>query len=381
MRSQKKSCYQALNSYPAELERRIRALLRTIPSEGPPPEEGSGEAPAAAVEDSAAKAAPAATGSAAVRKAAPTPAAEDVDAAGEHDARLMAEELYERAVRYAKRQVRLIRQEGRVEIEQAHGLADEIVAGLARGNHLLLKAMAHEQSYDLGRHLVNVMIFAVKVGYGLNYTRNELVRLALVGLMHDVGMALVPPDLVNKEGSLAPEEFDTIKQHPERSRELIAGLGPDYHWLANIVCQEHERENGQGYPQGLHGDDINEFAKVVGVADIYEAFSHPRTFRKTFIAYEALQKVIDMRGEFFPPKIIRALMNEISIFPLGSYVQLNTGEIGRVIATDVDQLLRPALMLLYDHEGTRKRQPTRVDLKESPLLYIAKPIYDEELPA
>ena len=117
------------------------------------------------------------------------------------------------------------------------------------------------------------------------------------------------------------------------------------------------------------------------MADIYEAFSHPRTFRKTFIAYEALQKVIELRGEFFPPKIIKALMNEISIFPLGSYVQLNTGEIGRVVSTNADQLLRPVLLLLYNHDGTRKRQPVRADLTESPLLYVAKPIYDEELPA
>ncbi len=249
-----------------------------------------------------------------------------------------------------------------------------------QSDRVLMKAMDRSQPFSLAHHSVNVCVFSIKIGQGLDYSDPDLKRQAFVALVHDLGMCRMPQSLLLKEGTLSPEEAEQIKQHPDFTYEIIKSFGQEFEWAAEIARQEHERENGTGYPLGLRGDDIHEMAKVIGVADIFEAFTHPRTFRKTFISNEALQKVIEMRGKFCSSRIIKALMNQVTMFPLGSYVELNTGEIGRVEET-TENLLSPTVRVLYDSHGRRLPEQRIVNLDTTYSIFVTRPVAEEDLPS
>ncbi len=235
--------------------------------------------------------------------------------------------------------------------------------------------------YDSTVHGINVMIFAIKIGEGLGYSREQLVELGLSALLHDVGMCKIPDDIVKKEGALTNEEYALIKKHPQLGYDIILNsLGNKCQWLADVVFQEQEREGGQGYPRGLTGKDIHEYAKIIGMVDVYEALSHPRPQRKRFLPYEAAKVIVNSSKNAFAPRIIKMLITKLSCFPIGSYVVLNSKAIGRVVETNEGSPLRPAIDMLYEPMGKRLPVPKLMRLQDTPLLYIVDSIFEEDLP-
>lgn len=262
----------------------------------------------------------------------------------------------------------------------AQGAAKSVAESLTRGERILVHVFDRNQPFDLANHCANVSVLCVKIGQGLSYSSEELEKLAFVGLVHDLGMCRIPTELLMKEGTLDSNEAELIKTHPDHGKEIICSFGEEFEWVSDIVRQEHERENGTGYPLGIVGTEIHEFAKIIAVADIFEAFSHPRAFRKTFVSNEALQKVIDMRGKFCSARIIKALMNQITMFPLGSYVQLNTGEIGTVVGVNRTNVLSPSVRIVYGSDGARLSRPRVVSLNDTPSIFVVRPLAEEDLP-
>ena len=230
-------------------------------------------------------------------------------------------------------------------------------------------------------HGINVAIFAIKIGEGLGYKRDQLVELGIAALIHDIGMCKIPDEVVNKEGVLTNEEYALIKKHPQFGYDIIFNaLGEEYKWLADVVSQEQEREEGQGYPRGLLGNEIHEYAKVIGIVDVYEALSHPRPQRKRFLPYEATKVIVNSSKNMFPQKLIKALLTKLSCFPTGSYVVLNSKAIGRVVETNEAYPLRPVIEMLYDSMGKKLTEKKIVKLQDTPLLYITDSMFEEDLP-
>src|SRR3989304_5339403 len=238
-----------------------------------------------------------------------------------------------------------------------------------------------EFKYDSSVHGINVAIFSIKIGEGLGYKRDQLVELGIAALIHDIGMCKISDDVVNKEGVLTDEEYALIKKHPQFGYEIVLNsLGEKYKWLAEVVSQEQEREGGQGYPRGLQGNEIHEYAKVIGIVDVYEALSHPRPQRKRFLPYEATKVIVNSSKNIFPQKLIRALLTKLSCFPISSYVVLNSKAIGRVMETNEASPLRPVIEMLYDSMGEKLAETKLVKLQDTPLLYITDSVFEEDLP-
>jgi len=225
-------------------------------------------------------------------------------------------------------------------------------------------------------HSVNVGVFAVKIGLGLRYEKEKLHALTLAALLHDIGMIEVPTKVLFKHGKLTPGEFDQIRQHPVYGYEMVKHLKKDYSYVVDTVYQEQEREDGSGYPQGLKSADISEFAKVVGIADVFEALVHGRAYRDGFITYHAIQKIIENKTKQFNPKVIRGLVNSVSMFPVGSLVKLSSDEVARVITVNKMRPVRPIVDVVENSEGRKLQNPIRINLEEEPLLYITKPIIE-----
>lgn len=259
-------------------------------------------------------------------------------------------------------------------------LAERIHSQLLRDNGLVLRSLEPHPEYDLASHSANVAIIAGKVGLGMAMGIEDVVRVILAGIVHDIGMARLPEDLLRKPGRLAPGEREQLREHPVLGAELLEDVEPRYRWLQSVVLQEHERMHGQGYPAGLMGRSIDPLAQVIGLADVFEALSHPRAYRSPYTALEALEQVSEMKGEYFEAGVVAALVNEISAFPLDSYVQLSTGAIAQVVGTNPDNILRPEVLLRWDADWTVLDPPERLDLAEHPDVTVARALLEAELP-
>ncbi|NOY53795.1 MAG: HD domain-containing protein [Deltaproteobacteria bacterium] len=255
-----------------------------------------------------------------------------------------------------------------------------MVHSLMAADRLYLKAVyTRHSSTDLVSHAVNVAIFSLKIGMGLDYNENQLIRLGTVALLHDIGMAKLDLELINKEDVLSKEEYEEMKRHPEYSYEMLSRLGPTYTWIAAVVRQEHERINGKGYPRGLTGEEIHEYAQIIGLVDYYEALTHTRPQRRRFLPYDAVKIIVESEKGVFAPRLIKTLLKKISVFPLEGFVKLNTNEVGKVIETSEDRPLRPTVEILYDAEGHSLKVPKVVRLKDTPLIYIIRSVYEEDI--
>ena len=259
-------------------------------------------------------------------------------------------------------------------------IAERIHTSLLHDNVLVNRSLEPHAPYDLYSHSTNVAVIVGKLALGMAHPTEEIIRAIQAGLVHDLGMARLSQTLLANPGTFTEEERQELRTHPELGAEALEPLGSRYEWLQQVVLQEHERRQGQGYPLGLKGGSIDPLARLIAVADVFEALSHPRTYRSPNTALEALEQVASMGGDWFDPGVVAALVNEISAFPLDSYVQLTTGEIARVLATNPENLFRPQVEVLWDSDWTRVDPPRRVDLSDTADVTVARLLLESELP-
>ena len=290
------------------------------------------------------------------------------------------ERLYENAYNYTEYIASVAVNGEKINIDEGIRIIIKIVDNLDHIDILYSKAIYTKEVFDpFISHPVNVAIYAIKVGNGLRYNKKQLVKLGIGALFHDLGMNKIPKEIINRGGELTKGEFELIKKHPQFGYELLLTLGNEYGWLAEISLQEHEREGGQGYPRGLKGDRINEYAKIIGIVDIYEALTHSRPQRKRLLPYKAVGEIIESYRSFFPPKIVKALVTQLSVFPLHSFVRLNSNAIGKVVKTSINHPLRPTVRILCDSQGRRIRKRDIIRLQDFPLLYIKDSLFEEDI--
>lgn len=227
---------------------------------------------------------------------------------------------------------------------------------------------------------VNVAILSVNLGHRLNYGEKELVELGVAALFHNIGYSQLPEGLLEKAGSYSPAEEEVVRKHTYFGREILKKLGANFLIASTVAYQSHEREGGQGYPQGLKGDEIHEYAKIVGIVDVFEALIHRRPHRPPFPPFRAIRTIIEQERDAFSPKVIKALVATVSLFPLYSYVRLNSNAIGQVVEVSDAFPLRPAVRLVVDQHGKRLTDGNILVLRDSPLLYVTDALPEEDLP-
>ena len=252
--------------------------------------------------------------------------------------------------------------------------AQRIVSQLNQGDGLLRLALrpSYTESF-LGAHPVNVAILAALVGEGKKFDQKQQLRMVVAALVHDIGMTRLDPEILQNERSLTAKEQKELQQHPNYGAEIIlARLGIGYTWLADAVRQEHERAKGQGYPNKLALDNIDPTAQLIGLLDVFEAIIHPRSQHDAVGPGNAVKQVIETHSELFSPQMVKAFVEAISVYPVETYVLLNTGQIGRVISTHRRNPLRPVIEVQTDHNRQRLSSTKEINLQEHPVLSIVK---------
>lgn len=222
----------------------------------------------------------------------------------------------------------------------------------------------------LAVHHARVAVLALRLGANLDRPRDDLIATGLAGCLMDVGLWHMGAGLLRRLEALTPEEQTQYRVHPRLGAERIRRWSPPGPEIADMVLQHHEREQGQGFPQGLTGAAIHPGAKILGLADTYTALTAPTSSRPGLPSHDAIREIVRAKHESFPPALIKALLSEISVFPPGTLVRLNTGEVGCVVGVNRNHPLRPRVEV-YDAKGRRLSTPKVIDLSESPFVYIS----------
>lgn len=278
---------------------------------------------------------------------------------------------YERAIQTLEEAAAAVQEGHLVPIRSLQGLASDVVASLHKTDELVVEALSGPPGSPLLTNLLNVAILGTRVGLGLGYYGEELHRLALAGLVHDIGLFAVPAGLLSKNGRLTPDERTLIEQHPERGYEIILATDPALHWLAQLTRQAHERWNGQGYPHGLKGREIHEMAQICGLVDVFDALVSERPYRTRLFPHEAMKELLVAERDTFPREILKALVEQLSVYPLGTTVQLTTGDVGVVVKINSRYPLRPVVKVISTERGVDV-QPRELDLSLIPLITIVE---------
>ncbi len=294
-------------------------------------------------------------------------------------ARFSARPLYTEAVGVAREAFERAREGSLPDTGRVRVTAERLHTSLLQSNLLLNRALEPYKRFDIPTHCANVAIIAGRVALGLDLPLERTLRTIQAGLLHDLGMARLPDAILHKEGRLTDEERLEMERHPILGQALAAKLGSDFEWLGRAIAQEHERIGGQGYPAGLAGDAIDEIARILAVADVFEAYSHARNHRSPFTVFEALERVVELREDNFDPHVVDALSTQISAFPPDSYVRLSSGAIGRVVATNPRNIMRPTIEILWN-EDWRPVEPRILSLDEAPDVAIERPLHESEVP-
>jgi len=251
-------------------------------------------------------------------------------------------------------------------------IASGIVVALGADNKLLQSVLQRDAEDYLIRNAVNVAILSVKIAGALGYEPMKLEEVALAGLLHDLGMFVLPDTLVYKSGALTEAELQDMRAHPEHGARLFEAFETAYPRVGRVIQQEHERQDGSGYPNRLPGDQVDEMAFVIGLADMFDALMSPRPYRRGMSPHLAIRTLLVHGKKIFPHHLLKGLIEQLSIYPLGTTVRLNTGEVGVVDQLNRQYPLRPILRVPQE-AGSGDARPSRtVDMRAETSLHIVE---------
>jgi HD domain-containing protein len=265
-----------------------------------------------------------------------------------------------------------VQQQAPIHLEAISLTATALIESLQASDQLVVHALSSPSGPPLITNLINVGVLATKLGIGLGYYGDDLHRLALAALVHDIGIFAISQNILTKTGRLTSDERALIEQHPRLGYESIRQLGESYGWLAEVVLQAHERGMGQGYPNKLKGRQISELAQIIGAVDIFDALISSRPYRRRLLPHQAVRELLVNERTAFPREVMKALVEQLSVYPLGTKVRLSSGEEGMVIRINPRYPSRPVVKI---ERANGILIPSRnVDLSAMPMVSVTDTI-------
>ncbi|HWQ73006.1 MAG TPA: HD-GYP domain-containing protein [Desulfitobacteriaceae bacterium] len=220
-------------------------------------------------------------------------------------------------------------------------------------------------------HSVNTTVLSLIIGIGSNYSTDQLLELGMGVLMHDIGKIKVPEKILNKTDPLTKEEFEEIKKHAMYGYEMLR-LNQDISLLsAHVALQHQEKYDGSGYPRGLKGKEIHEYARIATISDVYEALTSVRVYRGAMEPYKAYEFITVNSGSHFDPEFVKAFCKNVAVYPNGTGVVLSNGMRGNVVKQNPAYSDRPYVRIIYDKEQPLD-SPIDYKLADHPSLLIVK---------
>ena len=199
-------------------------------------------------------------------------------------------------------------------------------------------------------HSIRCAIISLAFGRHLVFSQDDLITLGMGALLHDVGMARVPKEILEKNGGLTPQEFTTMQKHIHWGAQIIEQSGGIAPLALDFLRHHHERNDGSGYPGGLKGDEIGYAGAIGSIVDVYDAITSDTTYHAALSAEEVLKMMYEWRHKDFNGELVEDFIRCMGIFPIGSLVELNAGGIGVVITINRSRRLKPKIALVLNEK-------------------------------
>ena len=227
---------------------------------------------------------------------------------------------------------------------------------------LLWVGRLREEDVSTYNHGVKVALYLIALGRQLGFPKRELGQLGMIGMLADVGKIRLPRALLDKPGMLTSAEYGMIKEHVRLGLDALREAGglPDEVELG--IAQHHERLDGSGYPKGLKGNDISIYGRMAAIADSFAALITPRAYANPSAPQDALMNLYEWAGSSFHEPLVEQFVQAVGVFPVGSLVELSSGEIAIVVAHNRVRRLEPRVLVLTWPDKAPLAEPIERDL-------------------
>lgn len=212
-----------------------------------------------------------------------------------------------------------------------------------------LTRMKSKDNYTY-KHSVSTSVWAVAFGRHLGLPKKDLQSLAIGGLLLDVGKVKLPEKLIKNTRKYNQYEFKLVKQHVNLSAEIVSSINGLNDDIIDMINTHHERHKGDGYPNGLSGDEIKIFGKIAGIVDCYDAIISDRPYMPAMSPHDAVKKLYEWRDIDFQAELVEQFIQVVGIYPVGTVVELTDGRVGIVVIQHRVWRLRPQVMVLLDED-------------------------------
>jgi putative nucleotidyltransferase with HDIG domain len=251
-----------------------------------------------------------------------------------------------------------------VNAEAALKLVDDIAASVARNEGALISLVRLKNKDDYTYiHSVAVCALMVALANELGLSDDEVKQAGMAGLLHDIGKAGVPLEVLNKPGALTDKEFTTVKLHPERGHAMLVQANITDEVVLDVVLHHHEKMNGMGYPNKLKADEISLFAKMGAVCDVYDAVTSNRPYKDGWELGVSLHRMAQW-ADHFDDTVFKAFVKSVGIYPIGSMVKLKSGCLAVVIDQSPKSLLTPMLKVFFSTKSNSRIPVEVLDLSK-----------------
>ena len=252
-----------------------------------------------------------------------------------------------------------------VDSGNARKLVEEISDSVTRNPGALISLARLKTADDYTyMHSVAVCALMISLGRQIGVDENTIPRLGIAGLLHDLGKAMMPQDVLNKPGKLTDEEFGIMKRHPSEGAKLLQSSESIDDIALDVALHHHEKTDGSGYPEGLKDNEISLYAKMGAVCDVYDAITSNRPYKAGWDPAESLRRMAEWANGHFDPTVVQAFVKSLGIYPIGSLVRLSSGRLGLVVEQSPKSLLTPRIKVFFSTRSNTRIRPTLIDLSQ-----------------
>ncbi|AVF58265.1 HD-GYP domain-containing protein [Vibrio diabolicus] len=291
---------------------------------------------------------------------------------------IQCEKEFERSLARMRSVMTKIRNRPTAAVDEAKLLIEDIVEKLMCDDNVTLHLMNGKNEFeDIYFHSLNVAVIAMMIGRANGYSAAQLKELSFSALFHDIGKIKIPTAILRKQAPLTEPEINYLKLHTKYGVDLASQIEGFPEVARVVIAQHHELRDGSGYPKGLKGDEINEFAQIIAVANAFDNLCHTPIVSEQKIPYTALSHLYKNCKHLYKEENLNILIKFMGVFPPGTVVQLSNNMVGLVISVNASHLLFPNV-LVYDPSVPRTQAPI-IDLASKDIK-IVNAVHPSKLP-